>query len=71
MHATHGWKAYRIYFHTQQTARHFNFPIKNYGQISGDCSGGQQSRKTTSGIHLVVNFHIAYLQKLHFVFTQN
>ena len=61
VHATHGWKALRVYFHTQQTVRHLDFSIRSYGQISGHCSGGQQSGETTSGIHLVVTFHIAYL----------
>ena len=71
VHATHGYKALRVYFHTQQTVHHLDFPIRSYGQISGDCSGGQQSRETTSGIHLVVTFHIAYPQKFHLVFTPN
>jgi hypothetical protein len=71
VHATHGWKALRIYFHTQETIRHVDFPIRSYGQISGDCSGGQQSREATSEIHLVVTLHIAYLQKLYFIFTPN
>ena len=61
VHVAHGWKAYQVYFHTQQTAPLVDFPIRSYGQISGDCSEGQQSRETTSGIHLVVTFHIAYL----------
>ena len=71
VHATHGWKALRVYFHTQKTVCHLDFPIRSYGQISGDCSGGQQSREATLGIHLVVTLHIAYLQKLYFVFTHN
>jgi hypothetical protein len=71
VHAAHGWKALQVYFHTQQTVRHLDFPIRNYGQISGDCSEGQQSHEITSRIHLVVTFHIAYLQKLYFVFTPN
>jgi len=71
VHAAHGWKALRVYFHIQQMVRHLDFPIRSYGQICGHCSGGQQSGKTTSRIHLVVTFHIAYLQKLHFVFTPN
>jgi hypothetical protein len=61
MHAEHGWKVYRVYFHSKQTACHFDFPIRSYGQISGDCLGGQQSHETTLGIQLVVTFHIAYL----------
>jgi hypothetical protein len=71
VHATHGWKALRVYFHTQQRVHHLDFPTRSYSQISRHCSGGQQSRETTSGIHLVVTFHIAYLHKLHFVFTPN
>jgi hypothetical protein len=50
---------------------HLDFPIRSYGQISGAVLGGQQSHETTSGIHLMVTFHIAYLQKLHFIFTPN
>ena len=61
VYAAHGWKALLVYFHTQKTVRHLDFPIKSYGQISGECSGGQQSCETTSGIHLVVTFQIAYL----------
>ena len=71
LHVAHGWKAYEVYFHTQQTARHLDFVLRSYGHISGDCLGGQQSRETTSGIHLEGTFHIVYLQKLHFVFTPN
>jgi hypothetical protein len=71
MHAAHGSKDLRVYFHTQQMARHLDIPIKSYGQISGHCSGGQQSCETTSGIHLEGTFHITYLQKLHFIFTSN
>ena len=64
-------KALQVYFHTQQTVHHLDFPIRSYGQISGNCPRGQQSRVTTLGIHLVVTFHIAYLQKLHFNFIPN
>jgi len=71
VHATHGWKALRVYFHTQQTVHHLDFPIRSYGQISGHCYGGQQSSEATSGIHLVVTFHIAYLKNLHFIYTPN
>ena len=71
VHAAHDCIALRVYFHTQQMVRHLDFPIRSYGQISGDCSGGQESRETTSVIHLVVTFHIAYLQKLYFVFAPN
>jgi hypothetical protein len=71
VHAAHGWKALRVYFHTQQTAHHLDLPIKSYGQISGHCFRGQQSRETTSGIHLEGTFHIAYLETFHFVFTPN
>ena len=71
VHAAQGWKALRVYFHTQQMVHHLDFPIRSYGQITGHCSGGQQSRETTSGIHLVVTFHIVYVQKLYFVFTPN
>jgi hypothetical protein len=71
LHATHGWKALRVQFHTQQMVLHLDFPIRSYGQISGAVLGGQQSHETTSGIHLMVTFHIAYLQKLHFIFTPN
>jgi hypothetical protein len=61
MHATYGQKADRVYFHIQQTARHFDFPLGSYDSISGNCSGDQQSRETTSGTHLMVTFHVAYL----------
>lgn len=39
MHAAHVLKAYQVYFHTQQTARHFDFPLKRYDSISADWSG--------------------------------
>jgi hypothetical protein len=61
VHAAYGWKALRVYFHTQQMVHHLDFPIRSYGQISGHCSGGQQSHETTSGIDLEGTFHIAYL----------
>jgi hypothetical protein len=41
VHATHGWKALRVYFHTQQMVRHLDLPIRSYGQISGDCLRGE------------------------------
>ena len=48
--------------------RHLDFAIKSYGQFIGKCSGGQQSREASSGIHSEGTFHIAFPQKLYFVF---
>ena len=31
VHAIHGWKAYQVYFLTQQTEHLLDFPIKSYG----------------------------------------
>ena len=38
MHAAHGWKAYWVYFHTQQMAHHFDFSLGTYISFSGDYS---------------------------------
>ena len=51
-----------------EMVHHLDFPIKSYGQFTGNCSGGQQSREATSGIHFEGTFHIAFPQKLYFVF---
>ena len=42
--STH-WKAYEVYFPTQQVSRHFDFPIRIYGWIIEDCSECQESHR--------------------------
>ena len=55
-------------FTPKKRFRHLDFLIKSYGQFIGNCSGGQQSREATSGIHFEGTFHIVFPQKLYFVF---
>ena len=40
-----GWKAYEVYFRTQQVSRHFDFPIRIYDRIIEDCSECQESAR--------------------------
>ena len=42
--STH-WKAYEVYFPTQQVSRHLDFPIRIYGRIIEDCSECQESHR--------------------------
>ena len=42
--STH-WKAYEVYFRTQQVSCHFNFPIRIYDRIIEDCSECQESAR--------------------------
>ena len=44
----------------------FGLPNKSYGQFIGKCSGGQQSREASLGIHSEGTFRIAFPQKLYF-----
>ena len=39
------WKAYEVYFLTQQVQRHFHFPIRIYDRIIEDCSECQESAR--------------------------
>ena len=40
--AAHGWKAYWVYFHTQQIVHHLDFSLGSYNSISGNCSRNWQ-----------------------------
>ena len=39
------WKAYEVYFPTQQVSCHFDFPIRIYGRIIEDWTEGQESAR--------------------------
>ena len=39
------WKAYEVYFPTQQVSCHFDFPIRIYGPIIEDWTEGQESAR--------------------------
>ena len=39
------WKAYEVYFLTQQVSRYFDFPIRIYDRIIKDCSECQESAR--------------------------
>ena len=39
------WKAYEVYFPTQQVSRPFDFPIRIYGRIIEDCLECQESAR--------------------------
>ena len=41
----YSWKAYEVYFLTQQVSRHFDFPIRIYDRIIEDCSECQESAR--------------------------
>ena len=59
--AAHGWKFYWVYFHTQQTTPHFDFPLGSYNSFSGDCSRGKQPREDSWKSISWKPFHILYL----------
>ena len=60
-HAAHGWKSYWVYFHTQQTAPHFDFPLESYNSFSEDRSENWQQREDHWKSISWKSFHILYL----------
>jgi hypothetical protein len=43
IHALHGWKHHQVKIPTQQTARHFDFPIRSNGHLIEGCTGTQKT----------------------------
>ena len=47
----HGWKVNQVYFPTQQTEHHLDFPIKRYGWFTEGCTEAKKTCENFKELH--------------------